>query len=322
MVYCCVGGCTNDLGRQSSSFRHFLRFYNFPKDKVISKKWVARINRRPCDVRTKTMHVCSDHFCDEDFVLSNFLRSKISFSDKMHIPLKQDSIPNAIPNTDRQTGEKHIKHAMNQSLDQGSSSRKSYRFNLDNLESIIHQNEEILKLVSSPSVLDQSEAKKQEQQRDLAIGNENQDLNSKPIQCCVGTKYVHCKTEESCLNHSNELIENSRSKYDSCAESDISNDLPVEYELRLETVYSGKVDRKTEMKIKQSVSSKSYSIKWVIVNIQKLLPLFKLCLNCGFHSYELFTTINLCLRVICRKFRVMILKMVEKLNFSCNNRIS
>lgn len=104
-TYCCVGGCKNLSGRNNSSFRHFLRFYNFPKDPSLACLWSTRVFRDPSLLSTKSTYVCSDHFCKQDFQLSSYIRSKLMYTPAMQIMLKPDSVPN----TNRATG-KIISH--------------------------------------------------------------------------------------------------------------------------------------------------------------------------------------------------------------------
>ena len=79
--------------------RNFLRFHRFPKNPDRAKQWVLRARLE--DVNTTHMHVCSDHFLDDDyqpdsfdkFIAHNCPRSR-------HLLLRED----AVPNQDRQTG--------------------------------------------------------------------------------------------------------------------------------------------------------------------------------------------------------------------------
>ena len=103
MSYCCVGGCTKSWGRDSSDLRGFLRFHKFPSNKTLCKEWIARIGRQSSDINTKSMVVCSDHFADNDFQLSDFVRAKVYSRNQLKgvkVRIKRD----AVPNTDRETG--------------------------------------------------------------------------------------------------------------------------------------------------------------------------------------------------------------------------
>ena len=61
MVMCCVKNCNNRSGTGSSK----ISFYKFPKDAVLRKSWLDRINRENF---TPSIHakVCSEHFKDVD----------------------------------------------------------------------------------------------------------------------------------------------------------------------------------------------------------------------------------------------------------------
>ena len=103
---CCADGlCSKRDGRDKSSMpgRKFLRFFRFPKDPEMRKKWTARIGR---DVKyfkaTDGTRICSDHFTDEDLdpqSIQRFLQNTDP-EKKSHIKLLTD----AVPNTDRLTG--------------------------------------------------------------------------------------------------------------------------------------------------------------------------------------------------------------------------
>lgn len=101
---CCIDGCSKiKVGGASSEsdFRCFIRWYKFPKNKGMQRKWMKRVNRPTNDVQS--MYICSDHFEDEDFVYRNLLQAEMLSSDALdghQIKLKDD----AVPNTDRKTG--------------------------------------------------------------------------------------------------------------------------------------------------------------------------------------------------------------------------
>lgn len=111
MSFCCVGNCSKKrggaLGNGDSDIRGFIRWYKFPRDKTIRKKWIARVRRRPTDVSPDSMAVCSDHFEDDDFEPRGLLQADILLQagrlkdlTGKHIKLKED----AIPNTERSSG--------------------------------------------------------------------------------------------------------------------------------------------------------------------------------------------------------------------------
>ena len=84
MVSCCAGNCVKKTGDVSSR-RKFIRFYRFPKDSNLKKRWIERIDRIPDHVKrlANTAAVCSDHFEDGDFNTSNFLKSTILHPDSL-----------------------------------------------------------------------------------------------------------------------------------------------------------------------------------------------------------------------------------------------
>ena len=95
VVYCSAFGCSNAVG-DSSRFRHFLRFHKVPKDVKQHNVWAERVRRRRAHFTAK-MVICSDHFFDECYETSAFLKSKLMPHEKrLQIP----STPDALPNTD------------------------------------------------------------------------------------------------------------------------------------------------------------------------------------------------------------------------------
>lgn len=83
-----------------------MRFYGLPKDNNMAKKWKTRLFRNK-DNAGPSIRICSDHFEDEDFQFSQLLQADIlddSALFRHRLPLKKD----AIPNTDRSTGEVRI----------------------------------------------------------------------------------------------------------------------------------------------------------------------------------------------------------------------
>ena len=111
MVHCGEGDCTNSYKKKQlvSKWpgRNFVRFHRMPdpeKRKDIFLQWKLRLRRRPEDVNKNT-RVCSEHFTDADFVPFDFSTSQQSESTTRNwIRLKKD----AIPNTDRTTGEMKV----------------------------------------------------------------------------------------------------------------------------------------------------------------------------------------------------------------------
>ena len=74
---------------------------NPEKNKDLFLKWMLRIRREPEDVNKNT-RVCSEHFADDDFEPNDIFNSRrMEAPKRVWIRLKKD----AIPNTDRETGE-------------------------------------------------------------------------------------------------------------------------------------------------------------------------------------------------------------------------
>ena len=97
---CVVGGCSN-TSSSSSNRRNFLILHKAPEGPG-RLKWDSRINQ-PMEhaKRLKRYSVCSDHFADEDYNHSFFMKYKVlGYKKYMKLPLRED----AVPNTDRLTG--------------------------------------------------------------------------------------------------------------------------------------------------------------------------------------------------------------------------
>lgn len=151
MVSCAEGKCKNNTKGKGPSFtsiwpgRKFLRFYAIPnrdKHKELFQKWRLRIQRKPEDITNNT-RVCSEHFCDEDFNfydLQNAARQESVA--KLWIRLK----PDAVPNTDRETGE--LKIYCSSQLGGGplvkKPRRKRVRRDIGYIDELVKENEEIV----------------------------------------------------------------------------------------------------------------------------------------------------------------------------------
>jgi hypothetical protein len=139
MVYCAVQWCKNDQGKSQSKIegRQFLRFFKLPKDVKLAKSWKLRIGRRPEDVTDK-MHVCSDHFADDDF--ANITKIRTFYYEGMHIKLT----PTAVPNTDPESRCIVKSNAMDSACPTPPQrSRKRVRRDLASIDSLIQEQEEI-----------------------------------------------------------------------------------------------------------------------------------------------------------------------------------
>ena len=86
VLYCSAFGCSN-ANADPRRYRHFL--------------WTELVKRRRADFSAK-MVICSDHFFDECYENSAFLKSKLMPHEKrLQIP----SIPDALLNTDLKSKE-------------------------------------------------------------------------------------------------------------------------------------------------------------------------------------------------------------------------
>ena len=154
MVHCGEGDCTNNYKKKElvSKWpgRNFVRFYRIPdpeKKKNLFSQWRVRLRRRLEDVK-RTTRVCSDHFADDDFDPSLFSAAKLYDSEtlkKKHIKLKDD----AVPNTDRTTGEMRL-HLQAQSVENGAKRvRKRVRRDVAYIDQLIRENEALVGYIAT-----------------------------------------------------------------------------------------------------------------------------------------------------------------------------
>ncbi|XP_044165648.1 THAP domain-containing protein 10-like [Acropora millepora] len=80
---CCVPFC-NATSKKNKS----LRFHRFPKKKGLKDRWIAKIRRDEGDyfAVTENTRVCSKHFCEEDYTVSEDGKGK-------KIVLKKGAVP-------------------------------------------------------------------------------------------------------------------------------------------------------------------------------------------------------------------------------------
>ena len=167
MVYCAEGDCSNNTKGKSRKEpfvsvwpgRKFIRFYKMPdpersvEAKKLFKKWRLRVQRRPEDI-TKKSWVCSEHFCDDDFRPSDLEYTKTMESlSKKWIRLK----PDAVPNTDRSTGEIKIHVKSKLSSDHAKRDmpgRKRVRRDIEYIDELLAENEAKIGADSSSAILD------------------------------------------------------------------------------------------------------------------------------------------------------------------------
>ena len=103
---CCADAlCSKRNGRDKSSRagRQFLRFFRYPKDVHMKKRWSCRLKRNlKYFTPTCSTRVCSDHFNDNDFKQDSIQRFTNNSDPKKVVCIKL--LKDAIPNTDRITG--------------------------------------------------------------------------------------------------------------------------------------------------------------------------------------------------------------------------
>lgn len=102
---CVVGGCRHRVGNPSKiPKRPFLILHGAPTDKARRRKWDTRINRelgRVCSSVMEKYYVCSDHFHDTDYELSDMTRIQLmGYKGRMKLRLKAGAVPNTHPKWD------------------------------------------------------------------------------------------------------------------------------------------------------------------------------------------------------------------------------
>ena len=80
---CCVTFC-NATSKKSKN----LRFHRFPKKRELNEQWIAKIRRDEGDyfAVTENTRVCSKHFCEEDYKVSENGRGKKIVLKKVAVP--------------------------------------------------------------------------------------------------------------------------------------------------------------------------------------------------------------------------------------------
>lgn len=183
---CCIDGCSKikDGGVSAESdFRCFIRWYKFPKNKCMQRKWMKRVKRPTNDVQS--MYICSDHFEDEDFVYRNLLQAEMLSSDALaghQIKLKDD----AVPNTDRKTGNlrlgppkavralkrcHNVLPTNNESQVSPSRKRLCHKLNFKTVDELISENETIVG--TFPSMSSGNRDINLEKNQDISIQSRN-----------------------------------------------------------------------------------------------------------------------------------------------------
>lgn len=274
MVFCCVGECEK-TNHHKSGRRHFLRFHYFPKDEQLQKKWVARINRRPQDINTKTMRVCSEHFANDDYEFSGYNRSKLCYSDRMSIPLKS----NAIPNTSSDDGT-----ALKYGKDTAESRKRVRRYGPTAVDDLIRENEEIISLLPGPS-----SQRQHEQDESLS------DVAEPSIDIITPSLEATCKPQKHKLIQCNLPL---------VSKPDVSYLQDEEQDCLYETVDDKIGDPSYKPIITQS-STTELTYSWALIQLGKLDELFKFCPQCGANiisTVKCVSGFSLTVRYICLMF--------------------
>jgi hypothetical protein len=100
MVICAAFGCSSRSGRDK------VGFFAFPSDKNARKIWIERIGRGSSSgsknnayVPNNNSKLCSKHFDESQFSLSDSFLQRIGFEGKFKRQLKPDALPTLFLNT-------------------------------------------------------------------------------------------------------------------------------------------------------------------------------------------------------------------------------
>nr|CAH7714512.1 unnamed protein product [Callosobruchus chinensis] len=87
---CAVVGCNSDNQSKRNPCKD-IKFFHFPKDPNLSKKWLL-LSKRKDKVNIKYATVCSKHFCESDYKV-NLKHTLLSYTPKNYRGLKDDASP-------------------------------------------------------------------------------------------------------------------------------------------------------------------------------------------------------------------------------------
>ena len=305
--------------RLESSYRNFIRFYKFPleNDKPNSRAriWVSRIDREMTHMNFKSMRICSDHFCDDDFVQTAFYRTKIQDPEhwkSMKIPLK----PDAIPNTIRDTGERRTPRPASAVSNTSSINTPVLKVkrtgvkrrltitnsieHIDNLlnvnESLIDKNDQAIMSLRTPSSSTSSAPTTPVSLSLDVVGPSILDQIQETALTKTRVKSVHVQTEcfrcSNCCNNNNvrDIKENESVMQSSGSEDEIVLDRDV-IDTGSGADYSflptNSAHNQSALSVNKIFTSQKRNInkitpvKSVIVDVEMLLKLFKYCLHCS-----------------------------------------
>ena len=150
-TFCSDGLCSNRAGKDTTSRlpgRQFVRFFRFPKDPQMRKKWSGRLGR---DAKfftpTDESRICSDHFTDEDIDAASLQR----FAQNPNSYIKL--LPDAIPNTDRYTG-RYIRHESPKTTTRRKSRTHTQNLHSQHTETEQHAESSVTRAESLPAIND------------------------------------------------------------------------------------------------------------------------------------------------------------------------
>ncbi|KAL5265183.1 hypothetical protein ACHWQZ_G006064 [Mnemiopsis leidyi] len=291
--------------------------------KELFNKWKSRIRRNPEDI-TKNTVICSEHFSEDDFRqydLENVNRSESV--DRIWIRLK----PDAVPNTDRTTGEKRAFPFSEEEPADYRKGRKRVRGDIAYIDQLVADNMTVLE---SSSIDTDSPLKTHNSPEHSGLVNyqptEN-EMCDRYISVIVSAdtdndKGVQCSppTSNSSTQAGMSTSEQPAVSYIATAEEEMAECLHLEDDedseicdedsdeeytphAKLSDNGKAKVIRSTRMKSHGKENSKEYTISWVYVNIQHLLLLFSFCYKCGSRITEpvrtRFTGLALSIDYVC-----------------------
>ncbi|XP_018405698.1 PREDICTED: THAP domain-containing protein 5-like [Cyphomyrmex costatus] len=90
MPTCCIKYCTN---RTSGSKSKNVKFFRFPKDKIIRQQWLIASQRTETNIKVDTAMICSNHFDNDCFIMEWTKPRLKNVAAKEMQRLKKDAIP-------------------------------------------------------------------------------------------------------------------------------------------------------------------------------------------------------------------------------------
>lgn len=84
---CAVSSCSNNARKTGKS----ISYYQFPKRTEIRKQWIVACKRGDSQFNPDTSRVCSEHFCDADYVRN--LKAELLGYVPNRLILKEEAVP-------------------------------------------------------------------------------------------------------------------------------------------------------------------------------------------------------------------------------------